>query len=66
MNHLSEASAQASEEASKVSDCPVSGSRTGKETTWLTRQLTLRNCSICTKGPSLHPHGLRARLTQMC
>ena len=32
MNHLPEAWAQASEEASKVSDCPGSGSRTGKET----------------------------------
>ena len=29
-----------------------------------TRQLTLRNRSICTKGPSLHPQGLRARLTR--
>lgn len=32
MNQLSEAWTQASEEPSKVSDCPVSGSRTGKET----------------------------------
>lgn len=31
MNQLSEAWAQASEEPSKVSDCPVSGFRTGKE-----------------------------------
>lgn len=54
VNHLSEAWIQ-------VSDCPVSGSRTEKETQAGSHQMAdTRNCNICTKVPD--PHGLGVRL----
>lgn len=62
VNHFSEAWTQASEETSKVSDCPVSGSRTERETQTGSHQtVDTKEPQHLHKGPA--PHGLGARLT---
>lgn len=65
MNHFSKVWAQASEGPSKVSDCPVSGSRIEKETLAGSCQTAdAKEPQHLHKGPHPHPHhGLGARLT---
>lgn len=65
MNHLSKVRPQASEEPSKVSDRPVSGSRIEKETLAGSHQTAdAKELQHLHKGPHPHPHhGLGARLT---